>query len=221
MGTVVSYDWEEIIKTLKETVLKLNPPVLLMINTHKNDPFKTFVCTVLASRSRDEVTVKVCERLFKKFRSFKDLAQAPLEEIEKTLKGLGLYRQKASYLKESSKIIMEKFQGKLPDTLEDLIQLKGVGRKVANLILQRVYGKETISVDTHVHRIANRLGLVKTKTPSQTEKALKELIDRKYWKDINLLFVALGQTICKPQKPLCEQCPIRKWCSYGKKNSSN
>jgi endonuclease-3 len=209
---IFSFPFEEFFNSLREEVLKLNPPILLMKKAHKGEPFKVFVCTVLSARSRDERTAEVCERLFKRYKSFEDLAKADLKELEEILRGIGLHRQKALYLKESSKAIIEKYSGKIPNSLKELMKLKGVGRKVANIILNRIYGIPTISVDTHVHRIANRLGWVKTRTPAQTERELMKLIPREYWKEVNFLLVALGQTICKPQKPNCEICPVSKWC---------
>ncbi len=204
----------QIVQILREVVPKLDPPIHLMFQIQKNDPYRVLVCGILSARSRDEKTVPACKRLFEKFPTPEKLLRAPEEDIAETIKGIGLHRQKARYLKEAVKILLEEYKGKLPDTLEELTKLPGVGRKIANIILIHAFGKDTIAVDTHVHRIANLLGLVKTKRPEETERELKKIVPKELWKDINYLLVGLGQTICKPQRPECEKCPIRDYCDY-------
>jgi endonuclease-3 len=208
----------KIIEVLEKEIPKLNPPIHLMFEIQKNDPYRVLVCGILSARSKDEKTVEACKRLFEKYPTPEDLLKAPLEEIEETLKGIGLYRQKAKYLKGAIEKLIKEYNGKLPDTLEELIKFPGVGRKIANVILLHAFGKDTIPVDTHVHRIANRIGLVNTKIPEQTERELKKIVPKELWKKVNYLLVGLGQTICTPQNPKCEICPIKDYCDYYKKS---
>jgi endonuclease-3 len=208
----------KIIEVLEKEIPKLNPPIHLMFEIQKNDPYRVLVCGILSARSKDEKTVEACKRLFEKYPTPEDLLKAPLEEIEETLKGIGLYRQKAKYLKGAIEKLIKEYNGKLPDTLEELIKFPGVGRKIANVILLHAFGKDTIPVDTHVHRIANRIGLVNTKIPEQTERELKKIVPKELWKKVNYLLVGLGQTICTPQNPKCEICPLKDYCDYYKKS---
>jgi endonuclease-3 len=203
---------EELVKVLRKVVPELDPPVHRMFEVQKNDPYRILVCGILSARSKDEKTVPVCKKLFQKYPTAEALLKAPLEEVEETLKGIGLYKQKAKYLKDAIKLLVEKYGGKLPNTLEELTEFPGVGRKIANVILIHAFDRDTIAVDTHVHRISNLLGLVKTKTPEQTEKELKEITPRELWKEINYLLVGFGQTICKPQAPDCRNCPVKHLC---------
>ncbi len=203
---------KRVIEILREVVPKLNPPVDGMIEIQNGDHYRALVCGILSARSRDEKTIPVCRKLFEKFPTAEDLAKAPLGEIEETIKGIGLYRQKAKYLKRATQKLVKEFNGKLPRSLKELTQLPGVGRKIANILLSHVYGEDTIAVDTHVHRIANLLGLVNTKTPLETEIKLKEITPKRLWKEVNYLLVGFGQTICDPKKPKCEICPVKVYC---------
>jgi endonuclease-3 len=202
----------KIIEILRKVVPKLNPPIHKMFEIQKNDPYRVLVCGILSARSRDEKTVPVCRKLFEKYPSPEDLLKAPLEEIEETLKGIGLHRQKAKYLKEAIKLFVKKYNKKLPKDIKKLTKFPGVGRKIANIILIHAHNIDTIAVDTHVHRIANLLCLVNTKAPEQTEEELKKIVPKEYWKEVNYLFVGFGQTICDPKKPKCEICPIKEFC---------
>jgi endonuclease-3 len=208
---------EELVKILRKVVPKLDPPIHRMFEVQKNDPYRVLVCGILSARSKDEKTVPVCKKLFQKYPTAEALLKAPLEEVEETLKGIGLHRQKAKYLKEAVKLLVEKYDGKLPDRLEELIKFPGVGRKIANIILIHAFNRDTIAVDTHVHRISNLLGLVKTKTPEQTERELKKITPKGLWKEINYLLVGFGQTICSPKNPDCQNCPIKHLCDRYKK----
>ena len=205
---------EAIVQILREFVPKLDPPIHRMFEIQNKNHYRILVCGILSARSKDEKTVPICEKLFKQYPTPEGLLKTPLEEIEKKLKGIGLYRQKAKYLKEAVKLLVEKYGGKLPDRLEELIKFPGVGRKIANVILIHTFDKDTIAVDTHVHRIANLLGLVKTKTPEETERELKKVVPKKLWKEINYLLVGFGQTVCTPKNPKCDICPIRNYCEY-------
>lgn len=157
------------------------------------DKYKILVSTLLSSRTKDETTLKASKRLFKKAPNFQKLKLLKLKEIEKIIYPVGFYKTKARYLKGLSKIILEKHEGKVPMTRTDLVKLPGVGRKTANLVLNRAFKKPAIAVDTHVHKIANLLGWVKTKNPQETERELIKIVPKKYWKDINHLFVSVGR----------------------------
>ncbi|MCX6814034.1 MAG: endonuclease III [Candidatus Aenigmarchaeota archaeon] len=184
----------------------------------RENPFQILISTVLSQRTRDENTEKASAQLFSKYKTAKQLSGAPLKNIESLIKPSGFYKVKAKRVKEISKIIAEKYKGKVPQDFEELISLPGVGRKTANCVLVYAYEIPAIPVDTHVHRISNRIGLVKTKTPEQTESELVKIIPKEYWTDFNDLFVKFGQRICQPRAPLCWKCPIVRMCDYPNKN---
>ncbi len=178
----------------------------------KYEPFKVLISTILSARARDEVTEVIAEKLFEKYPTAQKLANADAKEVKKIIKRIGFYNAKTKNIINSAKMLLEKFDGKVPDTMEQLIELPGVGRKVANCVLVYSFQKDAIPVDTHVHRISNRLGWVKTKMPEDTEQALEKLVPRKHWQLINDTFVAHGKTICAPISPFCSKCPIYKYC---------
>ncbi len=178
------------------------------------DPFYVLIFTVLSARNRDSQTYKATEALFKKFPTMKSLAAAKTQDIERTIKFIGLYRTKAKRVKEISQLLLQKHNGKVPSDMEKLLELPGVGRKTASCVLIYGFGKPAIAVDTHVHRISNRLGIVKTKTPEQTEQALKGIFPRNKWVDINEFLVKHGQQVCLPIRPKCPECPITRYCNY-------
>jgi len=184
----------------------------------REDPFQVLISTVLSQRTRDENTERASEMLFSRYRTARQLSQAPLEKIYPLIRESGFYKTKALRIREISRILVEKHRGKVPQDFEALIGLPGVGRKTANCVLVYAYQKPAIPVDTHVHRVSNRLGLVKTRTPEQTETELVKKIPKKYWIDFNDLFVKFGQRICQPRKPLCYKCPIVRYCDYPNKN---
>ncbi|AAC06594.1 endonuclease III domain-containing protein [Aquifex aeolicus] len=205
-------DVPKVLEILKREFPKWNAPVVHMIAQHDKDPFRVLVCALLSTRTKDELTWRVCKRFFEKVKSPEDLIKLSEKEIEELIYPVGFYRVKAKQLKEIGKILIEKYGGKVPDTLEELLKLPGVGRKVANLVLSKGFNKPAIVVDVHVHRIVNRWCLVKTKTPEETERKLMEIVPKELWSDINYLLVAFGQTICLPRKPKCEECPVEKYC---------
>ena len=186
----------------------------------KEDPFFVLIFTVLSARNRDQQTYKSAESLFKKFPTMKSIAAAATGEIERAIRFIGLFRQKAKRVKLISQMLLQKHGGKVPETMEELLQLPGVGRKTASCVLIYAYNKPAIAVDTHVHRISNRIGLVATKTPEQTEQALMQLLPKEKWIDVNEVFVKHGQQICLPIKPRCDVCPIKRYCEYYK-NAAN
>jgi endonuclease-3 len=181
-----------------------------------NDPYVVLTATILSHRTKDEITEKVVIDFIKKYPNVNELAKADIKELENVIKKVGFYRNKAKTLIKLAKVLVEKYNGKIPDDINELLSLPGVGRKTANCVLVYAYKKPAIPVDTHVHRIMNRLGIVETKTPEETEFALIEKIDKKYWLDINETFIRFGKSICKPIKPLCNICALNSICKYYK-----
>ncbi|UCE37203.1 MAG: endonuclease III [Thermoplasmata archaeon] len=188
------------------------------VYSEPRDPFEVLIYTIISQRTRDEQTDFASQRLLSVYPSIKELAKADVKKIERLIKPAGFYRVKARKIKEVSEILLKRFDGEVPDDFESLMQLPSVGRKTANCVLVFGFGIPAIPVDTHVHRISNRLGLVKTKTPEETESELRNILKRKYWLDINHMFVRFGQTICRPINPKCEVCPISDLCEWYKKN---
>lgn len=184
-----------------------------------SDPFKILIGTILSARTRDEVTTTVIKALFSRFKNPDELSRANLSDIKKRIKKIGFYNVKASRLKEVSQLIIKKYNGEVPSNLNDLLALPGVGRKTANCVLVYGFKKAAIPVDIHVHRISNRIGIVNTKNPEETENVLQKSIDKKYWIRVNETFVTFGQNICLPIKPKCNVCQLTKMCKYYSKNS--
>ncbi len=195
-------------------ILEKRIPVGLFGKREKS-AFEVLISTVLSQRTRDENTAKAAAQLFSKYKTPKQIADASAKEIEKLIKPSGFYRVKARRIREISKIIAEQYNSRVPKSLDELLKLPGVGRKTAGIVMCYGFGiAESIPVDTHVHRISNRLGLVKTKHPEQTEQALMKIVPKRYWLNLNELFVKFGQLICRPVKPHCWECPITKYCDY-------
>lgn len=191
-------------------------PVIDLMGAQERDPFKILVATVLSARTRDETTSKVIsEKLFPAVKNFADLRSLSVYEIEQLIYPVGFYRQKAAALKKMPDVIDEKFGGRIPETVEDLCELPGVGRKTANLVVAVAFDKPAICVDVHVHRINNRLGLLKTKDPLETEMKLREILPIELWKTWNACFVSFGQRRCTPRNPKCEGCIIGGFCDYN------
>ena len=179
-----------------------------------NDPFKILIGTILSARSRDENTSKIVRKLFQTYKNARELASADLDDIKSIIRSIGFYNTKAERIKQVSKIIVEKFHGIVPNEIEDLLGLPGVGRKTANCVLVYAFSKPAIPVDIHVHRISNRIGIVKTPNPKKTEEELIKITDRKYWLILNNTFVRYGQNICLPIRPKCEICSLKEVCNY-------
>ncbi|MFX0039747.1 MAG: endonuclease III domain-containing protein [Promethearchaeota archaeon] len=178
----------------------------------KQDPFEILISTILSARTRDANTRLATERLFAKFNNPKAIAEANIEDIEELIKSSGFYKVKAARIKEVSEILIQKYNSEVPKNYESLINLPGVGSKTANCVLVYAFKVPAIPVDTHVHRISNRLGWVKTKSPLQTEVALKTTVPRELWLKLNRLFVRFGQQICLPIRPKCDICVIKDLC---------
>ena len=178
----------------------------------KQDPFKILISTMLSARTRDENTRIATEKLFAKYNTPKSILQADIGELEQLIRSAGFYKVKAARIKEVSNILIEKYKEKVPENFDDLVNLPGVGHKTANCVLVYAFKIPAIPVDTHVHRISNRLGWVKTKNPKKTEEKLKTTIPKDLWLKLNRIFVRFGQQICLPNRPKCEICPINEIC---------
>ena len=197
---------------LKKQVKALRLPWLEDFAAEDRDPFKVLIACILSLRTQDKTTGAASERLFQLASAPEALSRLPVKTIEKTIYPVGFYRVKAETIKNLSIELVDNYDSQVPDTLEGLLALKGVGRKTANLVLTRGFNKYGICVDTHVHRITNRWGLITTKSPDETEAALREVLPKRYWRDLNAILVAFGQNICKPLSPLCSQCRINDYC---------
>jgi endonuclease-3 len=207
----------EIIRRMKQTMMEqgyAETALGQVSREERNDPFKVLIATILSHRTRDEKTSQAVHNLFSVYPNPEELAQGNLKRIQKLIRPVGFYRVKAARIREVSKILIERYRGKVPNNLENLLELPSVGRKTANCVLVYAFKKPAIPVDTHVHRISNRLGLVKTKTPEETEERLREIVKQRYWLDLNDIFVRFGQTICKPIGPKHEVCRLRNYCAY-------
>ena len=177
------------------------------------DPFIVLIACILSLRTNDKTTYPATLRMLKLGKTPEDFAKLDPKVLEKAIYPVGFYANKAKQIVELSKELVEKYNSKVPDEIEELVKFNGVGRKTANLVLSEGFHKPAICVDVHVHRISNRLGYVKTKNPEETEFALRKKLPKKYWIDINSLLVTHGQNICKPINPKCEQCPIKDYCN--------
>ena len=215
---------KKILNGMIETMNSVKPPRMTALrqlhDVENGDPFNILIGTILSARTKDESTTRVAGKLFTRYRSVKALADAKVTDVEKIIRSIGFYHVKAKRIIEVASIINKQFNDKVPDNLDTLITLPGVGRKTANCVLVYAFKKPAIPVDVHVHRISNRLGLVKTKTPEETELELMKKIPKRYWLQINDTFVMFGQNICKPISPMCNVCKIKKICKYYKTNVS-
>jgi endonuclease-3 len=180
------------------------------------DPFRVLIGTVLSQRTRDEVTNRAAERLFAKYDTCRALASAGIGDIEELIDEVGFYRIKAPRVKEIARIIENDFKGNVPADMDTLLLLPGVGRKTANCVLVYGFGMDAVAVDTHVHRISNRLGLVRTKTPEETEAELRRVLPKRHWKHINELLVRFGKDLCRPLGQKCSLCPVTDLCPSRK-----
>lgn len=187
-------------------------PVIALEAAEHGDPFRTLIGCILSLRTKDETTAEAAPRLFARAATAQAMLELGEREIERLIYPVGFYRTKARVIIEICHELLERFGGRVPDTIDALVTLKGVGRKTANLVVTQAYRKPGICVDTHVHRISNRWGLVRTRTPEQSENALRGALPRRYWIEYNSLLVAFGQTICQPVSPWCSRCPVEHLC---------
>lgn len=210
--TKTALNIETIWPVLTRQISGLHVPVLDNMVAADRDPFKVLVACILSLRTQDSTTEKASERIFRLASTPEAMAKVPVRDIKKAIYPVGFFRVKAERIKELSHDLVVKYGSKVPDKIEELLKLKGVGRKTANLVVTLGYDKPGICVDTHVHRITNRWGYVRTKTPEETEFALRKKLPRQYWKEINGFLVALGQCICRPLSPLCSKCALAGYC---------
>lgn len=178
----------------------------------KPDPFKILISCLLSLRTQDKNTEKTSEKLFALADTPEKISKIPVKKLEKIIFSSGHYKKKAKTLKHVSKVLIDKYNSKVPKTKKELLSIKGIGPKTANIVLGFAYNKPVLPIDTHCHRIPNRLSLVKTKIPEQTEKELEKILQKKYWREFNAIFVLFGKTICQPISPWCSKCPIRGYC---------
>lgn len=211
VGKKQNFNIVEGLKKLKKAVRKFRTPSVTVI-AKKNDPFAVLVSCIISLRTRDEVTKLASARLFTLAKLPAELLKLPNDKIEKAIYPAAFYRKKTKSLKDLCQVLVKEYSGEVPDKLEELLKLKGVGRKTANLTLILGHNKPGICVDIHVHRISNRWGYVKTKSPDETEMVLREILPKRFWKGYNDLLVSFGQNLCKPVSPYCGSCPIEDQC---------
>ena len=207
------FNIDNFVTTIQSNYRQWHPPVITFIAHRGATPFMILVSTLLSLRTKDEVTAAASQRLFARARDPEQIMALGETEIKKLIYPVGFYPTKAARLVEISRIIMETYEGAVPDNIDTLLTLPGVGRKTANLVLAEGFHKPAICVDTHVHRISNRIGYVRTKTPDKTEFALRKKLPGNHWIKYNELLVAFGQVICRPVSPFCSRCPVFRMCA--------
>jgi endonuclease III len=205
---------ESVYKILSEEFKKNRTPIVDLIDVQTGDPFKVLIATILSARTKDETTAAASRRLFERVKRLDDLDKLTEKELSKLIFPVGFYKVKARHLKQLPAAIRELFGGEIPQDVDELTKLPGVGRKTANLVVAVAFKKPAVCVDVHVHRIMNRLGYINTKTPLQTEMELRKILPQRFWTTFNSYFVSFGQHRCSPIKPKCDGCPIRKYCSH-------
>jgi endonuclease-3 len=206
------FPFAELIARL-ERFYKDETPVIGRIMARHNDPFLVLIGCLLSLRTKDETTDAAMERLTARARTPEQLLALPTPDLEKIIYPVGFYRNKARVLKEVSRAVLEKYRGEVPDSIDELLTMKGVGRKTANIVVTEGFGQPGIAVDTHVHRISNRLGVLRTKAPDQTETELRKILPTQFWRIYNPLLVTHGRTVCTPLSPFCSRCPVPDLCA--------
>jgi len=201
------------VRILRRETPKWQTPVVTLIAEASDSPFKVLISCILSLRTQDSTTAQASRRLFALADSPETMMRLSAKNIEQAIFPVGFYRTKAKTILEICGILNEKYRGRVPDEIDELMKFKGVGRKTANLVVTLGYNKPGICVDTHVHRISNRWGYVTTATPEKTEVALREKLPKQYWIEYNDLLVSFGQHLCRPISPLCSRCPVAKYCS--------
>ena len=202
-----------VVAQLKKQMKGLPDPSVTLVGKKWKSPFLVLISCLLSLRTKDETTLPASQRLFALAQTPQTMVKLPVELIEKTIFPVGFYRTKSRILLKICEDLLTRYQGRVPDTIDELLTFKGVGRKTANLVLTEGFGKPAMCVDTHVHRISNRFGYIDTKNPEETEEALRKKLPQKYWMDYNALLVTWGQNICRPISPLCSICGVNQICS--------
>lgn len=200
------------IRILRREVPKWETPIVTLMAETYESPFRVLISCILSLRTQDSTTAQASHRLFALADTPQKMVKLTAKTIEKAIFPVGFYRTKAKVIREICRVLLRDYAGKVPDDIDELLKLKGVGRKTANLVVTLGYKKPGICVDTHVHRISNRWGYVKTTTPEKTEFALREKLPKQYWIEYNDLLVSFGQHLCRPISPVCSRCPVRKYC---------
>ncbi|MCI4320370.1 MAG: endonuclease III [Thermoplasmata archaeon] len=214
MKSATSFDWETVLDRLS-AFYGTGDWRVPYLRDHAEDPFQVLIGTILSQRTRDANTDRASALLFARYPTAERLARAPLPSIERLIRSTGFYHVKARVIRACARTLLAQYGGRVPSTLEELVALPGVGPKTANCVLVFGYGVPAMPVDTHVHRIANRFAVVKTRTPEATELALRATVPREFWIPINPLLVQHGQNLCRPRNPLCSRCPLEELCPTG------
>lgn len=201
------------IRILRREVKQWDAPIVTLMAESSKSPFHILISCVLSLRTQDATTTQASRRLFSLAETPQAMLKVSARTIEKAIYPVGFYRTKAKAIRSICRDLVEKYSGKVPDEIDELLKLQGVGRKTANLVVTLGYRKPGICVDTHVHRISNRWGYVRTKNPKETEFALREKLPKQYWLEYNDLLVTFGQHLCRPISPVCSQCPVEKYCA--------
>lgn len=205
-------DISSALRILRREVRQWQEPVVGVVARESRDPFRILIACVLSLRTKDRTTAEASHRLFTLAATPSSMLKLPVSRIERAIYPVGFYRTKAKQIRAICRRLLETYGGRVPDTIDALLTLKGVGRKTANLVVTVGYGKPGICVDIHVHRISNRWGYVKTKTPEQTEEALRRKLPARYWITFNDLLVPFGQNLCQPVSPYCSRCKLAAYC---------
>ncbi len=203
---------DRVLPILRRAYARRPTPIVDLIAAHTGDPYQVLAATILSARTLDQTTAAACRRLFAAAPTLEALRRLPTARLRRLIYPVGFYRVKAAHLNRLPGAIAARFGGVIPGTIEDLVQLPGVGRKTANLVVATAFGRPAVCVDVHVHRISNRWGLVRTRTPLATERALRRRLPVRWWRAFNPLLVSFGQGVCRPVRPRCGACPVRPWC---------
>ncbi|MGD9199928.1 MAG: endonuclease III [Chitinispirillia bacterium] len=208
----VQFDINKVLSKLRIKANEYKTPIVELIETQTNETWKVLIAAILSARTPDAITSNVCTSIFKKVNTINDFRVYSISEIEKMIFPVGFYRNKAKFLHALPDVLQKLFNGKIPDSVDKLVKLPGVGRKTANLVVSVGFHKPAICVDTHVHRIMNIWGYVKTKTPHDTEMALRKKLPKCHWITVNYLLVSHGQSTCRPISPHCDECVLKEEC---------
>ena len=205
-------DIHAVVSEVKKTIRRWKEPILGVVARETRDPFRILIACLLSLRTKDQTTAEASQRLFQLADTPETMQTLPIKTIEKAIYPVGFYKNKAKQIRAICQSLLRDFGGRVPDTIEELLTLKGVGRKTANLVVTVGYRKPGICVDIHVHRISNRWGYVRTRIPEETERALRHKLPAKYWITFNDWLVPFGQHLCRPISPFCSQCPVSQYC---------
>lgn len=211
-------DIETVIKKVEKYIKRFEDPSVTQISNTRKDPYDVLISCILSLRTRDVTTLEASKRLFKLANTPEKMLRLSDKNVEEAIYPVGFYKTKTRNIRKINKILLEKYSGKVPEKFDDLLELHGVGRKTANIVMVYGFEKEGLPIDVHCHRIPNRLGWIQTKTPDQTEDVLRKILPKRLWSSFNNTFVTFGQNVCKPIGPKCFLCPVEKYCKYESKS---